>query len=183
MPKALRRTQFGNPILRKPARSLTKSEVRSKEILNLIKNIKFTLKTKKYGVGMAAPQVGEAVSLAVIQIRPTKIRPKLPKNKWADLVIINPKITKTWGHRQQMWEGCISFAEVFAKVSRYKKIELEYLDEKALKHKKTFDGLVAHVIQHEIDHLKGVLFVDKVKDVSTFMTASEYKKRIVNKKK
>ncbi len=183
MNRILRRAQFGNPILRQEARALAKREILSSEIQSLIKNIKYTLKNKKYGVGLAAPQVGEGVSLAVIRIRPTKTRPKLPKEKWADLVIINPKITKSIGRRQQMWEGCISFTESFAKVPRYKKIELLYLDEKATKHKKIFEGLLAHVIQHEVDHLNGILFVDKVKDPTTFMTASEYKKRIVNKQK
>jgi peptide deformylase len=79
-----------------------------------------------------------------------------------------------------MWEGCISSgagkAGLFAKVPRYEKIELEYLDESAVSHKKVFSGLVAHVIQHEVDHLNGILFVDKVKDSTTFMTYSEYRK-------
>lgn len=183
MARILRRTQFGNPLLRQQAKRLSKREILSEETHELIVDIKKTLKTKKYGVGLAAPQVGTAFALAVIQIRPTKMRPKLPKEKWAELVIINPKITKTSGRRQQLWEGCISFTESFAKVPRYKKIELEYIDEKAKKHKKSFDGLLAHVIQHEVDHLNGILFVDKVKDPTTFITASEYKKRIVNKER
>jgi len=67
-------------------------------------------------------------------------------------------------------------ANLFAKVPRYKKIELEYFDEHAIKQTRVFKGLAAHVIQHEVDHLNGILFVDKVKDTSTYMTYKEYKK-------
>lgn len=183
MPKILRRTQFGNPVLRDKVKKLSVDEILSSKTQELINSIIQTLKTKKYGVGIAAPQVGQGIALAVIRIRPTKIRPDLPKEKWADLVIINPRISKIFGSKQQMWEGCISFTESFAKVPRYKKVQLEYQDKKAINHKRTFEGLLAHVIQHEVDHLNGILFVDKVKDPTTFMTASEYKKRIVKEER
>lgn len=181
MPKILRRTQFGNLVLRQKCVELSAADVLSEEVQQLIGDMRCTLKERKYGIALAAPQVGKNVALSVIYIRPTKTRPNLPKSKWVDLVIINPKITKTYGTKQQLWEGCISLAEVFAKVSRYKKVQLEYLDEKAAKQTKTFDGLLAQVIQHETDHLKGTLFVDRVIDPSTFMSGAEYRKRIVNK--
>src|SRR3989344_360125 len=179
--KILRRRQFGNPIFRQRPVELSKEQILSEFIQELIKNMKYTLEKRKYGTGLAAPQVGHNVSLSVIHIRPTKTRPQLPKSKWADLVIINPKITKTYGAKTQLWEGCISLAEVFAKVPRYKKIDLEYMDENAKQQTKTFEGLLAQVIQHEVDHLSGVLFVDKVEDSSTFMSGTEYRKRIVSK--
>ena len=181
MTKVLRRTQFGNPVLRQKSDELSAEDILSEEVQQLVANMKYTLKQKKYGIGLAASQVGQNVALSVIHIRPTKIRPNLPKSECADLVIINPKITQTYGKKQQVWEGCISLADVFAKVPRYKKVQLEYLDENAMRHKKTFDGLLAQVIQHEVDHLDGVLFVDKVIDPSTFITGTEYKKRVVNK--
>lgn len=179
----LRKTEFGNPILRGRAKQLTLIEIKSAETQELITNIRYTLVEKKYGIGLAAPQVGQGVALSVIYIRPTKTRPNLPKDKWADLVIINPKITMTYGNKKQLWEGCISLSEVFAKVPRYKKIRLEYLDEQGAEQTKIFEGLLAHVIQHEVDHLNGVLFVDKVKDPSSFMSGAEYRKRIVPKTK
>ncbi len=177
----LRRIQFGNPLLRAKARQLTKDEILSESTRQLVANMKHTLKKKGYGVGLAAPQIGESLALSIIDIRSTKLRPKIPKSMWARLVIINPQITKTYGKRRQLWEGCISFAEVFAKVPRYKKIRLKYLDEKGKRHEKDFKGLLAHVLQHEIDHLNGVLFVDRVKDPTTYITLAEYKKRIVKK--
>lgn len=182
-PSLLRRTQFGNPILRGKARQLAKAEILSPTIKKLIADMRYTLAYKKYGVGLAAPQVGQGVALCIIEIKPTKLRPKLPKSKRASLIIVNPKITKTYGNRKQLWEGCISFGDVFAKVPRYKKIRVKYLNEKAVTREKDFEGLVAQVLQHEIDHLNGILFVDKVKDTSSYMTAAEYKKRILKKVK
>lgn len=182
MIKILRRRQFGDPILRAKARQLSKPKILSTKTKTLIANMRYTLAKKKYGVGLAAPQVGQSLALAIIEIKPTRTRPKLPKEKWASLVLINPKIVKTFGRRQPLYEGCISFAEVFAKVPRYKKIRVSYLDEKAGSHQKNFEDILAHVIQHEIDHLDGKLFVDRVKDKTSFITQAEYIKRIVRKR-
>ncbi len=177
MSRILKRTEFGDPILRRETRKLSREEILSQDIQDLIADIRNTLENKKYGIGLAAPQVGRDISLSVVHIRPTKIRPDLPKSKWASLVIINPKITKTYGQPKQYWEGCISLSNTFAKVPRYKKVSVSYMDENAIKQEKTFEGLLAHVLQHEIDHLSGLLFVDRVKDPTTYVSAAEYKKR------
>ena len=177
--KVLEKTEFGNPVLRQKARQLAKGEILAGEAKALITDLRHTLMMKKYGIGLAAPQVGQSVALSVICIRPTKTRPNLPKSKWAELVIINPKIIKTYGRKKQMWEGCISLSDVFAKVPRYKKIQLEYLDESGVKRVKTFEGLLAHVIQHEVDLLHGILFPDIVTQPRTYMSGPEYRKRIV----
>ena len=169
--------QFGNKVLRKLTRNLSVNEIKSTEIQSLISEMRSKLIDKKLGIGLAAPQVGESVALAVIELQKTPLRGE-PES--LSLVIINPKITRVFGRKLQMWEGCISSgpgkAGLFAKVPRYRRIELEYLDDLANRHIMVFDGLAAHVIQHEVDHLNGILFVDKVKDTSTYMTYSEYKK-------
>lgn len=176
--RMLRRTQFGNPILRTPARRLEKSEITSVKTQELIRNMLATLEHKKYGVGLAAPQVGIGVALAVLSIKPTPTRPQI---KSEQLVIINPEIVKTYGRRTGMWEGCISFGDVrnfpYAKALRYRKIRLRYHDGQGRQHERDFDGLLAHVLQHEVDHLNGILFVDRVRDPKTFMNVSEFKKR------
>lgn len=179
--KELPRTEFGNTILRKRSNALTKEQIKSRKVQNLIRDMQFTLTSKKLGVGLAAPQVGEDLALSVISIHPTKHRPKVEE---LELVIINPRITKYSGRRAQMWEGCLSAGNsgLFGKVPRYKSVELEYLDENSTKHKKTFKDLVAQVIQHEVDHINGILFVDRVKDTKTYMTLKEYKKQIVSKR-
>lgn len=170
-------TQFGDPVLRVITKPISKSQTLSSRTKKLIKEMQNLLLDKKLGIGLASTQVGESMSLAVIEIQKTKVRTDIEP---ISLVIINPMITKVFGRKLQQWEGCISSGEgiagLFAKVPRYKKIELEYLDTKAVKHTEIFSGLVAHVIQHEVDHLNGILFVDKVKDTSTFMTYKEYRK-------
>jgi len=170
-------TQFGNPVLRKQSQQVAVSRISSSEIQDLISAMQKLLLNKKLGIGLAAPQIGESLAIAAIELQATAIRDEIQE---LSLVIINPKITKVFGNKSQMWEGCISSgkgkAGLFAKVPRFKKIELEYLDENAVKHTNIFEGLSAHVIQHEVDHINGIIFVDKVKDSKTYMTYSEYRK-------
>jgi peptide deformylase len=176
--KILRRTQFGNPVLRTKTRELNKNEILSDAIQQLIANMRYTLENKKYGVGLAATQVGQSVAVTVLGIKPTPTRPKLPH---IDMVIINPQIVKTYGSKEAMWEGCVSFGDTrnfpYAQVPRYKKIRLKWLDEQAAGHEEDFEGIVAHVLQHETDHLNGMLFVDRVEDTKSYITVAEYKKR------
>ena len=171
--KLLKRTEFGNPILRNVANRLTNEEIGSKEVKELIRDMYYTLENKKYGVGLAAPQVGKSIELVVISTKPTPTRPDIKRQK---LTLINPEITKTYSKRTGMWKACISGSKLYAQASRYRKIHLKWQDENAKIHEKDFGGFMAHVIQHEVDHLNGILFVDRVKDPKTFITFSEYKK-------
>lgn len=170
-------TEFGDPILRQTSKELTIKEIKSQKIQKLITEMRNFILSKKMGVGLAAPQIGKSISLAVICVRPIKHRTKA---KEFDLVIINPKVTKVYGRRSQQWEGCISGGSLksglFAKVPRYKKVELKYHDERGKLRQNTFDGLPAQIVQHEADHLNGILFVDRVKDTKTFITYNEYMK-------
>lgn len=179
MPNLLKATRFGNPILRENMRKLTLDEILSDETQRLIEDMRYTLREKQYGVGIAAPQVGERIALSVIGIKPTPTRPHLePFNT----VLINPVVVETFGDPEDMWEGCISSGEgdntLYAKVPRFTKIRLQWLDEAANKHDEILEGFVAHVAQHETDHLNGMLFVDRVKNSTTYMLADEYKKYI-----
>jgi len=173
----LKITQFGDQILRDISEPVSSDEIDSDKLTSLIRSMRFLLKEKKLGIGLAAPQVGSNKSLAIIELQKTELRPDVEE---LSLLIINPKIVQTYGYRTQLWEGCISSgdgsANLFAKVPRYKKITLKYTDESGETHTKDFTGLVAHVLQHEIDHLNGVLFVDRVKDTKTYKTYREYKK-------
>lgn len=182
--KILKRAEFGNPVLRRKAKQLKAKEIKSPKIQNLIRDMRHTLEVKKYGVGLAGPQVGESVAITVLGIKPTPSRPNL---KPFEAVIINPKILHHYGKKQSMWEGCISMGSsaspVFAKTLRYPKIRVKYLDDRAVPHEETFEKLKAHLLQHEIDHLQGILFVDRVEDTTSYMNVSEYKKRIVKNKK
>jgi peptide deformylase len=177
-PKILRRTQFGNPILRTPTKMLSLDEIKSDDIKTLVADMRHTLANKKYGVGIAANQLGRSLAISVIAIKKTPARPDVTE---VSMVIINPSITETFGNKTGMWEGCLSFGKVFAKAQRYKKVRVKYLDENGMSHEKVFEGLLAHVMQHETDHLHGTLFVDKVRDPKTWMTESEYIKQVKSK--
>ncbi len=178
-PKALRRIVFGNPLLRQPAEAIPVAEIGNVTVTQLIADMRHTLQHKKYGVALAAPQVGRRLALVVVGIKPTPTRPNRTPQEG---VFINPVITKYHGATKPEWEGCISLGSptnpIFAQAQRFPKIEVEYLDEHGQSHRRTVDGFLAHVLQHEVDHLNGVLFVDRVKDSTTFMNATEYRKRV-----
>jgi peptide deformylase len=180
--KMLMRRQFGNPILRQKASRLSPEQIASTEIKQLISDMKTALKVRKYGIGLAAPQVGQSLALSVIAIKPTPTRPNHPI---ISMVIINPEITQTYGKRTGLWEGCISFgmgsSSPYAQALRYKKVRVRYLDQNGVQQEDDFDGILGHVLQHEIDHLNGILFVDRVKNSKTYMTISEYRKRYVRR--
>ncbi|MDD2807777.1 MAG: peptide deformylase [Patescibacteria group bacterium] len=145
---------YPEPILRSQAKTLTTEELRSQEIQQLILDMGQTMQQAD-GVGLAAPQVGKSISLAVINTED------------GNLVLINPKISyKSW--RQELGEeGCLSIPKVFGLVKRSIKIKITALDQTGKKIKFTATGMFARVIQHEIDHLNGVLFIDKAKEISS----------------
>jgi peptide deformylase len=171
--KPMRRTQFGNPVLREAAPRLTSKQILSIEVQDMLRRMRYTLETKRYGVGLAAPQVGESLAIALIGLKPTPTR---PNTQTLSMTLINPEIISKQGKLVGMWEACISGPDLYGKAIRYEKIRISWLDDKAKPHEQNFEGLVAQVIQHEIDHLNGILFVDRVKDPKTYVTFSEYKK-------
>ncbi len=172
--------QVGDPILRRKARRLEIDDIRLPEIQQLIVDIKHTVAKKQYGVGLAAPQVGQSIALSVIAIKPTPNRPDLEP---FEQVIINPSY-KGLGRTIGMWEGCASGVDgqIFAQAQRYNRIAAEWDDENGKHHSTELGGFVAHVFQHETDHLDGVLFFERVTDPTTYMAANEYRKRVVAKK-
>lgn len=144
MPKLLPIKIHPDPILRQKAVAIKKID---KDIKRLILDMGKTMKEKD-GAGLAAPQVGESIRLIVVN------------TKDGVLALINPKITRrSWG-KELGEEGCLSVPDFFAKVRRHKKIKVIYCDENNKQVKLSAAGLFARVIQHEIDHLNGVLFID-----------------------
>lgn len=180
---SLKLVRFGDPLLRATALRLSTSEIKGDRIQQLIADMRLTNEMKQYGIGIAAPQVGVGVALSMIDIQPTKSRPDV---KPYFQIIINPSYEGI-GRRTSEWEGCLSSGvgkhTLFAKVPRYRRIKAVWFDERAICHEEVLEGLPAHVFQHETDHLNGVLFVDLVRDTSTYMMADEYRKRIAGPKK
>ncbi len=178
MATLLKFTRFGNPILRQKAQKLSKEDIQSEVLQQLIVDMRHTVEARKAGVGLAAPQVGVSKALALIAIKPTPNRPNL---KRFEQVIINPSYEGI-GKRRGLWEGCISTGSgddtLFGKSLRYPTIKATWHDEKGKLHTKELSGFVAHVFQHETDHLNGIVFTDLVRDKKSFMMADEYRKRI-----
>jgi len=152
MPKILDITVYPNDILRQTSKEVEISNIASKELLVFVEDLKKTM-SKKDGVGLAAPQVGKNIRLIVIHTK-DKI-----------IVMINPQITRKSIGCEVMEEGCLSVPNYFGNVKRHKKITCFYLDETGKRMKVESEGLMARVIQHEIDHLDGVLFIDKAADL------------------
>jgi peptide deformylase len=140
---------FPNKNLRLKSKELSADEIKSSTIQNLIGEMSETM-LKKDGIGLAAPQVDQPIRLIVIN---TEGGPQ---------EFINPKIVKKSWAKNIMEEGCLSVPGVFGLIKRPKKIKVEYLDRAGAKHSLIDDRILARVLQHEIDHLDGILFIDKV---------------------
>jgi len=120
------------------------------EIQKLAQDMKETM-VKKDGIGLAGPQVNKLYQIIAVNVN------NQPQ------IYINPKITKKSLRKNIMEEGCLSIPSMYSEVKRHNTIYLEYLDLDAKKHKIKTSGLFARVLQHEIDHLNGVLFIDRVR--------------------
>jgi peptide deformylase len=160
------------PIIKVPAESLRKKStevdptlITENEIQNFIKEMIPTMHTDD-GIGLAAPQVGNNIRICVIGGDALKLDKKntLPIE---DLVLINPVWQKTSRRKDVDTEGCLSVPKTFGKVKRYKHIAVEALDKNGKELNFEAHEFFARVIQHEIDHLDGILFVDKAKGIYT----------------
>lgn len=165
---------YGDPVLRKVGEDITPEYP---ELKSVIANMYDTM-YNAYGVGLAAPQVGLPIRLFIVDTEPFSDSDDVKANEKEKLkdfkrTFINAKILKEEGEEWVFNEGCLSIPDVREDVSRKEKITIEYLDEDFKKHTEVFDGLIARVIQHEYDHIEGVLFVDKI---------STLKKTLIKKK-
>jgi peptide deformylase len=165
---------YGSPVLRKIATDIDKNYP---ELTKLLDNM-FETMENAYGVGLAAPQIGLAIRLFIVDTTPFSENEDLTVEERTQLngfkkVFINAKITKEEGEQWVFNEGCLSIPNVREDVSRSKTVHITYQDEQFNTHNEVFDGLIARVIQHEYDHIEGVLFTDKI---------STFKKAFIKKK-
>ena len=164
----LKIVQAGDPVLRQLARALSADEIRSRGTQELIEHMKETMRDAP-GVGLAAPQVGLALQLAVIEDREEYAKDiaaeQLRERERKPVpfhVIINPKITSTSGPLAEFFEGCLSLAGLCALVPRSSVVRVECLDEKGTARVIEASGWYARILQHEIDHLNGTMYVDRM---------------------
>jgi peptide deformylase len=144
---------YGCPVLREKSRLLTSNELQKKEIKQLFLDMEKTM-IEKDGIGLAAPQIGENIRVVVINTDDGSV------------VLVNPKIIKKSFKKEIMEEGCLSLPEIFGLVKRSQNVNLVALDKNGKKIKFKAKGMFARVIQHEVDHLDGVLFIDRAKKIT-----------------
>lgn len=165
---------YGDPVLRKKAKEINKDYPKLNE---LIENMYETM-YGAYGVGLAAPQIGLPIRLFLVDTQPFSEDEDLSEKEREQMknfkkTFINAKILEEVGDEWAFNEGCLSIPDVREDVFRQPKIKIQYQDENFETHTEEYDGLIARVIQHEYDHIEGVLFTDKL---------SSFKKRLIKGK-
>ena len=157
--------KYGHPVLRQKGARI---ESITPEIKKLIADMFETMEAK-HGVGLAAQQIGQPIQLTVIDVREAKDRPSWLEldgkpadvNEIMPLVLINPEI-KPDGEPATGGEGCLSFPEIFAEITRPESVAVKALNAKGKPIEFRCGGLLARVVQHEVDHLNGILFIDRM---------------------
>jgi peptide deformylase len=158
----------GDPVLRERARELGAEELRSPEVQRLIDDM---IETKRaaHGAGIAANQVGETLRIAIVEVEPGN--PRYPYKPPVPLtVIVNPELEPLGDEQVEIVEGCLSVPDLRGAVPRYEAVRVRYLDRDGLEHEEVRRGLTAGTFQHEVDHLDGILFLDRVTDPRSFST-------------
>lgn len=165
---------YGDPVLRRETEIITKEYPKLNELLDNM----FETMYEARGIGLAAPQVGASVRLFIVDATPFEDDEDLSEEEQKFVstfkrVFINAQILEETGDEWAFNEGCLSIPDVREDVFRQPNIVMEYEDENFKKHKETFSGIVARIIQHEYDHIEGILFTDKL---------SPLKKRLIKSK-
>jgi peptide deformylase len=192
---------YGDPVLRKACVEIDKNY---EGLEQLIKDM-FETMYNANGVGLAAPQVGKAIRLFVIDATPFAepdedgesefSKEEIEQMNGFKKVFINARILEEEGEEWKFNEGCLSIPKIREDVSRKPELTIEYCDENFKKHTESYDGIIARVIQHEYDHIQGILFTDKISplkrkllagkltDISKGKINADYKTRVYRPKK
>ena len=165
---------YGEPVLRKVADEVASDYPNLKDIISNMYETMYNA----YGVGLAAPQIGMAIRIFTIDTTPFSEDKDLSNQEQEQLknfkkTFINAKILKEEGEEWSFNEGCLSIPDVREDVYRQERITIEYCEEDFVMKTEVYDGLIARVIQHEYDHIEGILFTDKI---------SSLKKTLIKKK-
>lgn len=176
--------QSENPVLREIAKEIPIEEITSPKIQKIISDMIVALNSQNDGVAIAAPQIAVPLRIFVISGKifdEDFIRGQgnidgnlYRKARHKDIVFINPIIKKMSKDKKLMSEGCLSVRPVYGKVRRATRVTVEAYNEKGKKFTKEGTGLLAHAFQHEYDHLDGILFTDKAKDMHESSSEDEF---------
>lgn len=145
---------YGDPVLKKVAKDIDKDKIDVKKLANEMYDTMY----EAHGVGLAAPQIGKSIRMFVVDAE------AMDEEECAGFkkVFINPEIIEEFGEDWTFNEGCLSIPEVREDVVRAEGILIRYFDENWVEHEEEFEGLKARVIQHEYDHIEGILFTDHI---------------------
>lgn len=170
--------RLGHPVLRASCRELGEDEVRSAEVRRLVEDMRETMHEYS-GLGLAAPQVHESVRLAVVELDPEDAHRDLepgpgPGRERVSFTLFNPRLTVLDPALEGHWEGCLSVPGMRGYVERPREVRVDYLDETGARAQIAARGFLATVFQHELDHLDGVLYVDRLADPRLFSFDEEF---------
>jgi peptide deformylase len=167
--------RMGNPILRKKTAQVPKDFLKSDRFSRLMTDLVDSMKHHG-GIGIAAPQIGVDMQIAIIEL--------MGFNRYGEEVnlpltaFINPKIEFLTDESQGFWEGCLSVPGLRGFVERPKKIKVTFLNREGIQEELIAEGFLATVLQHELDHLEGILYVDHVKDSKLLSYQEEFEQFI-----
>ncbi len=164
-----------DPILRECAQTVPIKNITSPKIQKIIQDMKIAMSTQKDGVAIAAPQIGVPLRIFVVSDSIMKEADQEYKSIGRDLVFINPEITKLSRDKHEVEEGCLSVRWKYGKVKRSVKATIKGYNELGEKVERGASGLLAQIFQHENDHLDGILFIDKAKDIQDIPPDDEQK--------
>ena len=169
----LKVARMGHPVLRTRARAIDVGEIKSSRIQQLIDDM-FETMGEYQGVGLAAPQVHESVRLFVAGFAPSPEDDEDDEERVPLMALINPEITVAGPETVEDWEGCLSIPDIRGKVPRARAIVVRAFDRKGKRFELRASGFTARVIQHETDHLDGVLFFDRMSSFNTLTFLEEF---------
>jgi peptide deformylase len=169
----LKVARLGHPVLRQQAEPVPVGDIRSAGVQRLIDDMVETMREYD-GAGLAANQVHTLVQIAVIEV---ETNPRYPDAPGIPLtVLINPVVTPLTEEREDGWEGCLSVPDMRGVVSRHTAVRLECCDREGNPVDVVAKDFFARVIQHETDHLKGIVYVDRMSDLRTLSHIAEWNK-------
>jgi peptide deformylase len=172
----LKVARLGHPVLRAKAKPIPPSEIGSPRIQQLIDDM-FETMAEYAGIGLAAPQVHESVRLFVAGVHAADVVTPMSGDKdMPYITVINPEVVPAVPEREHGWEGCLSIPDIRGKVERAAAVRLRALDRRGRRIELVADGLPARVIQHETDHLDGVLFFDRMTTFETLTFMDEFRR-------
>jgi peptide deformylase len=162
--------QLGNPVLWQPSLEVEDAAaIKSREIVRDLSDTLAAFRDRTgYGRGIAAPQIGELVRVIFIRMQPTGFCGPL----------FNPRIVRASEERMELWDDCFSFPELMVRVSRAFSVRVDYQDESGSRRSIEAEGPLSELLQHEIDHLEGILAVQRAISAQALMTRSEWERQV-----